>query len=132
MNNIIRQIVAENNLNTENELIALAKTKIKYRFFQTFLERKNTNNELPPFCDAVTIFYKGVDLIEIYPLEDDRLDEYDILNISGSARKKIMFDLYKNEIFFEGEHALEVLLDDVFYPPRTLKTRKDKFNVIYD
>lgn len=136
MNSIMRELALENSIFNEEDLMALAKSKLKYNLFQTFLERKNINPELAPYCDAITIFYKGVDLIEYYIEGLQELEEfksYDLLNMNAAMRKKLLFNTLSYEIFFCGEeHALEVLLDDEHYKVRTLNTRKEKLNTIYD
>lgn len=136
MNSIMRKLALENNVFNEDELMTLAKSKLKYNLFQTFLERKNINSELAPYCDAITIFYKGVDLIEYYIEGLQELEEfksYDLLNMNATIRKKLLFNTLSYEIFFGGEeHALEVLIDDEHYKVRTLNTRKEKLNAIYD
>lgn len=138
MSNIMRQIARENNCITENELMAYAKKKLKYNLFQTFLERKNTNEDLPLYCDVITVFYKGVPLIGYQP-EDikkdiEELKQYDLLNMSKAKLRKLMFSTFKNEIFFsdDSEYASEILLDDEHYKVRTLKTDEEMHNVIYD
>jgi hypothetical protein len=138
MNSIMRQLVAENNFKTEDNLINYARTKINYNLFQILLQRKNIDEDLPPFCDVLTVFYKGVPLITYYPenIKEDieELKQHDILNMSKEELRKLMFDTFKNEIFFndDAQHALEVLLDDKHYIIRTLETEEEMFNVIYD
>lgn len=98
---------------------------IKYEYFQVYYQPKNPN-DAPPYCNVLTIFYKGESICE-YCLDEqwpdlDELEE--ILNMSLEEKREHFFNHYKREIF-DNEFAAEVVLDDDKFKPTILKTEQD-------
>lgn len=102
--------------------------KPEYKYFQVIYEKKNKNPEKIPLCNTVTVFYKGISLVEFYI--DDMKEEGEVLKeMHPSQRRKYLFNNYAEEIFLE-DYANEVLNDDDYFPPKTL-SYKEKLEELY-
>ena len=102
--------------------------KPEYKYFQTMYEKKNENPEIPPFCDTLTVLYKGISLIEFY-MNDMQEEGEALKGMNPNKRKKYIFDNY-SDFIFDDDYANDVLTDNDYFPPKTL-SYKEKIEEIY-
>ncbi|MEG0296792.1 MAG: hypothetical protein RR620_08730 [Clostridium sp.] len=104
------------------------KNFIEYKYFQVYFEGKNPNPELPPYCNVLSYFYKGIYIGELYLDDIEEAESIELINLHPQKRKKFILDNFE---LFGGGWAENVVLDDNYYPKKVL-SRKDMYKEIYD